>query len=123
MTMAQRTDTEVSPNPPAEAAATETHTASPLPAYRRPGFFQANPRARLLLVVAAILLVVGAIFAWRYFSSYESTDDAEVDGHLMPLSARISGYVSTVNVDDNQYVQAGAVLVETDPRDYQTSLD
>jgi membrane fusion protein, multidrug efflux system len=123
MTMAQRTDTEVSPNPPVEAAATETHAASPLPAYRRPGFFQANPRARLLLVVAAILLVVAAIFAWRYFSSYESTDDAEVDGHLMPLSARISGYVSTVNVDDNQYVQAGAVLVEIDPRDYQTALD
>ncbi|MGD0957648.1 MAG: HlyD family secretion protein [Candidatus Acidiferrales bacterium] len=122
--MAQRTEVETPTNPPAEtSSATETHSASPPPEYHRPGFFQANPRARLLLVIVAIVLVVGAIFAWRYFSSYESTDDAQVDGHLMPLSARISGYISKVNVDDNQYVQAGAVLVEIDPRDYQTALD
>ncbi len=54
---------------------------------------------------------------------YESTDDAEVDGHLMPLSARITGYVIKVNVDDNQYVDAGTVLAEIDPRDYQVALD
>jgi membrane fusion protein, multidrug efflux system len=122
--MAQRTEVETSTNPPAEtSSAAETRSASSPPEYHRPGFFRANPRARILLVIAAILLVVGAIFAWRYFSSYESTDDAQVDGHLMPLSTRISGYVSKVNVDDNQYVQSGAVLVEIDPRDYQTALD
>ncbi len=122
--MAQRTEVETSTNPPAEtSSAAETRSASPPPEYHRPGFFRANPRARLLLVIAAIVLLIGGIFAWRYFSSYESTDDAQVDGHLMPLSARISGYVSKVNVDDNQYVQAGAVLVEIDPRDYQTALD
>jgi membrane fusion protein, multidrug efflux system len=122
--MAQRTEVETPTSQPAEASSTtETHTASPPPEYHRPGFFQANPRARLLLIVAAIAVIVGGIFAWRYFSSYESTDDAEVDGHLQPLSARISGYVLKVNVDDNQFVHKGDVLVEIDPRDYQTALD
>ena len=77
----------------------------------------------MFLVIAALVLLVGGFFAYRYFSMYESTDDAEVDGHLMPLSARISGYVIKVNVDDNQYVTAGTVLAEIDPRDYQVALD
>jgi membrane fusion protein (multidrug efflux system) len=59
----------------------------------------------------------------RYFASYESTDDAQVDVHLYPVSARVSGYVVKVNVTDNQYVQQGAVLVEIDPRDYQVAVD
>ena len=126
--MAQRTEVETPTNQPAEASSatethSETHSASPPPEYRRPGFFQANPRAHIFLVIAAIVVIVGGIFAWRYFSSYESTDDAEVDGHLQPLSARISGYVLKVNVDDNQHVHKGDVLVEIDPRDYQTALD
>ncbi|HEX4002606.1 MAG TPA: efflux RND transporter periplasmic adaptor subunit [Candidatus Acidoferrales bacterium] len=126
--MPQRTEVETPTTQPEETSSatethSETHSASPPPEYHRRGFFQANPRARLYLVLAAIVLIVGGIFAWRYFSSYESTDDAEVDGHLMPLSARISGYVSVVNVDDNQDVHKGDVLVEIDPRDYQTALD
>ena len=126
--MAQRTEVETPTNQPAETSSgndthSETHSASPPPEYRRPGFFQANPRARIFLVIAAVVVIVGGIFAWRYFSSYESTDDAEVDGHLQPLSARISGYILKVNVDDNQHVHKGDVLVEIDPRDYQTALD
>ena len=77
----------------------------------------------MYLAITALVLLVGGFFAYRYFSMYESTDDAEVDGHLMPLSARISGYVIKVNVDDNQYVDAGTVLAEIDPRDYQVALD
>lgn len=77
----------------------------------------------MYIVVLILALLVGAFFAWRYFTSYESTDDAEVDGHLMPLSARISGYVNKVNVDDNQYVAAGTVLAEIDPRDFQVAVD
>ena len=74
-------------------------------------------------MIVALVLLVGGYFTYRYFSMYESTDDAEVDGHLMPLSARITGYVIKVNVDDNQYVDAGTVLAEIDPRDYQVALD
>ncbi|HUA02122.1 MAG TPA: HlyD family secretion protein [Candidatus Aquilonibacter sp.] len=126
--MAPRTEVETPTNQPAETSAAaethaETHSASPPPDYRRQGFLRGNPRARLFLIVAGIVVIVGGIFAWRYFSSYESTDDAEVDGHLMPLSTRISGYVLKVNVDDNQFVHKGDVLVVIDPRDYQTALD
>jgi len=126
--MAPRTEVETpAPAQPAETSSatethSETHSASPPPEYRRPGLL-ANPRARLFLIIVGIVVIVGGIFAWRYFSSYESTDDAEVDGHLQPLSARISGYVLNVNVDDNQSVHKGDVLVEIDPRDYQTALD
>jgi membrane fusion protein (multidrug efflux system) len=77
----------------------------------------------MFVIIAALILLVGGYFAWRYFSSYESTDDAQVDGHLMPLSTRISGYVLKVNVDDNQEVTAGYVLVEIDPRDYQVAVN
>ena len=70
------------------------------------------------------LLLVGGYFAYQYFASYESTDDAQVDGHLMPISARIPGYIIRVNVDDNQYVQQGAVcFAEIDPHDYQIALE
>jgi membrane fusion protein (multidrug efflux system) len=77
----------------------------------------------MFLAFAFLVLLVGSFLAYRYFSTYESTDDAEVDGHLMPLSARISGYILKVNVDDNQYVTAGTVLAEIDPRDYQVAMD
>jgi membrane fusion protein (multidrug efflux system) len=76
-----------------------------------------------LFLGIALVLLVGALFLWRYFSSYESTDDAQVDVHLYPVSARISGYVIAVNVGDNQYVEKGTVLVEIDPRDYQVAVE
>jgi membrane fusion protein (multidrug efflux system) len=122
--MAEKTTPDASPNAPAESAATpETQSPQPPPAARASEYLRERPRTRLFIIVAALVLLVGIFFAWRYFSSYESTDDAEVDGHVMPVSARISGYVSKVNVDDNQAVQAGAVLVEIDPRDYQVAVD
>ena len=63
-----------------------------------------------------------ASLLWHYFSGFESTDDAQVDVHLYPVSARISGYVQAVHVGDNQYVQEGATLVEIDPKDYQVAV-
>ncbi|HET8826010.1 MAG TPA: HlyD family secretion protein, partial [Terriglobales bacterium] len=51
--------------------------------------------------------------------SYESTDDAQIDGHLNPVSARVGGHVQKLMVDDNQYVQAGQALAQIDPRDYE----
>jgi len=75
----------------------------------------------VILIVVLVVLVVG-VFLWRYLSSYESTDDAQADVHLYPVSARISGYVVKVNVDDNQWVQKGTVLVEIDPKDYEVAV-
>jgi membrane fusion protein, multidrug efflux system len=79
-------------------------------------------RRNLIILIAALVVIVGGVLLWRYLSSYESTDDAQVDVHLYPVSARISGYVIKVNVDDNQYVQQGAVLVEIDPKDYEVAV-
>jgi len=67
-------------------------------------------------------LVVGGVFLWRYLSSYESTDDAQADVHLYPVSARVSGYVVRVNVDDNQWVEKGTLLVEIDPKDFEVAV-
>ena len=75
----------------------------------------------IILVVIVVLLVVG-LFLWRYLSSYESTDDAQADVHLYPVSARVSGYVVRVNVGDNQWVEKGTVLVEIDPTDYEVAV-
>lgn len=79
-------------------------------------------RRNLIIVISAIVLIVAGVLLWRYLSSYESTDDAQADVHLYPVSARISGYVIRVNVDDNQWVNKGDVLVEIDPTDYQVAL-
>lgn len=124
--MAPRTDVQA-PSAPVETeandrAGSEVHSAAPPPPPRRK-ILPTGPRARLLLIILAIGVIVGAYFAWRYFASYESTDDAQVDGHLMPLSARISGYVSKVNVNDNQFVAAGTVLAEIDPHVYEIAVD
>jgi membrane fusion protein (multidrug efflux system) len=73
-------------------------------------------------VLVIIAVAVGGLFLWRYLSSYESTDDAQADVHLYPVSARVSGYVVKVNVDDNQWVEKGAVLVEIDPKDYEVAV-
>ncbi len=83
-----------------------------------------NRKSRKVLVISAIavIVVVASVFLWRYLSSYESTDDAQADVHLYPVSARISGYVIKVNVDDNQWVEKGTVLVEIDPKDYEVAV-
>jgi membrane fusion protein, multidrug efflux system len=79
-------------------------------------------RRNLLIVVAAAVVVISSLLLWRYLSSYESTDDAQADVHLYPVSSRVSGYVVKVNVADNQWVEKGTVLVEIDPADYQVAL-
>ena len=79
-------------------------------------------RRNLIFLIAAVAAVVAGLLLWRHFSSYESTDDAQADVHIYPVSARISGYVIRVNVNDNQWVNKGDVLVEIDPTDYQVAL-
>jgi membrane fusion protein (multidrug efflux system) len=73
----------------------------------------------MFLIIGVVVLVVVGFFLWRYFNSYESTDDAQIDGHLNPVSARISGHVEKLLVSDNQYVQVGTPVAQIDPRDYE----
>ena len=87
------------------------------------GAFRRSPLAKLLALGVAVVLVVGGVLTWRYLSVRESTDDAQVDGHIYPVSARVGGTVVKVLVDDNQYVEAGTVLVELDTNDYRVALD
>ncbi|MFZ0284495.1 MAG: HlyD family secretion protein [Terriglobales bacterium] len=89
---------------------------------RVPRYARSKNRRNTLVVIIVLVLIVGGVFLWRYLSSYESTDDAQVDVHLYPVSARISGYVIKVNVGDNQWVQKGDVLVEIDPKDYEVAV-
>ena len=85
--------------------------------YKRRSALLSNPRTKWFLIIAALVILVGVFFLWRYLSSYESTDDAQIDGHINSVSARVSGHVLKLNVDDNQYVEKGTVLVEIDPAD------
>lgn len=89
---------------------------------RRRAALLRSPRAKLVLVLIIAALLAGAIALWRYFASYESTDDAQIDGHINSVSARVSGHVIKLNVEDNQYVEKGTVLVEIDPTDYQVAV-
>jgi membrane fusion protein, multidrug efflux system len=114
-------DQETAKSPESSSSPTRnTPTESPTP----PPVVYPSRRShkRLILGAVAVLVVIGGIFLWRYFSGFESTDDAQVDVHLYPVSARISGYVQAVHVGDNQYVQEGATLVEIDPKDYQVAV-
>ena len=113
--------------PPAEVSRPDAGPTMPLPATEK-DFHTRPPRAqssifRIGLAIGVVVLLVVGIFVYRYVTSYESTDDAQVDGHVNSISARISGHVIKLNVDDNQYVQAGTVLVEIDPADYQVAYE
>jgi len=76
-----------------------------------------------IAVVVLIALVIGGFMYWSYASVRESTDDAQIDGHIYPVSAMIDGTISDVLVENNQFVQAGAVLGHIDPRYYQAAVD
>jgi membrane fusion protein (multidrug efflux system) len=85
------------------------------PLYKRP----------LVIYPAALLLIIGLIFGVRYYLhaiSHESTDDAFIDGHIIRISPKVSGYVVKLLITDNQHVNAGDLLLEIDPRDYEARL-
>jgi membrane fusion protein, multidrug efflux system len=79
-------------------------------------------RRRFIVIGVIALLVVGALLFWWHSTYYEDTDDAQVNGHLIQISSRIAGQVIKVNVDENQSVNKGDVLVELDPKDFQVAV-
>ena len=114
-------------NPPATPPDQAEPRTKPLPAterdFRSRVSRTASPGFRIAIIIGVVILLVVGFFVYRYVTSYESTDDAEVDGHINSISARISGHVIKLNVQDNQYAQAGTVLVEIDPADYQVAYE
>ncbi|HKN17032.1 MAG TPA: HlyD family secretion protein [Candidatus Sulfotelmatobacter sp.] len=116
--------TQSPPAAPPDQAETRN---KPLPAterdFRTRPSRTASPGFRIAIIIGVVVLLVVGFFVYRYVSSYEDTDDAEIDGHINSISARITGHVARLDIVDNQYVEAGTVLVEIDPTDYQVAFD
>jgi membrane fusion protein (multidrug efflux system) len=83
----------------------------------------ANPKTRRLLLAGGLVVLAVLVSLFLYFRNRESTDDAQVDGHITAISSKVYGRVAEVLVNDNQEVKAGQILVKLDPRDYQAALD
>jgi membrane fusion protein (multidrug efflux system) len=95
------------------------HNASPLRSESKPGKQSKIRRKRILIFAALIVVVVaGCYFAWNAFQ-YEDTDDAQIDGHVMPLSPRVNGHIQAVYVNEGQLVHAGEAMMTIDAEDYK----
>src|ERR1700712_2018617 len=82
-------------------------------------------KRKFVLPIVLVLVLLGAFWAfkqWSYGRAHESTDDAAVDGHLVPVLAKVSGYVQTVTVSDNDHVRADSLLVQIDPSEYRVRV-
>ena len=86
------------------------------------GFFRKHPAAKPVVALAAIVVLLLVGWFWWDSRRWESTDDAQIDGYIYPVSARVSGQVIKVSYDDGQVVHRGDVLVQVDPKDYQVAL-
>ena len=78
-------------------------------------------RTLMLAAIALVLIASAGGWYWRSMGS-ESTDNAQIDGFIYPISSRVSGHVSRVMVTENQYVEAGTVLAQLDPKDYEVAI-
>src|SRR5258708_29586032 len=84
-----------------------------------------NTRGRIvvgLVIIAALIGLGWGAKQWLYGRSHESTDNAQVDAHLVPVLAKVSGYVTAVTVGDNQRVGSDSMLVRIDEREYAVKL-
>lgn len=118
---ARRLQAVESPARPSQAAEDQEKSREEEDAAARTA--QRKSRLKRIAPLVLVVAVVGALLWWLHSRQYEDTDDAQVDGHISQIGSRIAGYVTAVHVEDNQEVQAGQVLVEIDPRDYQVALD
>lgn len=82
-----------------------------------------NPKVRRILTIAGALVLALVVGLYLYYRDRESTDDAQVDSHITPIAAKISGRVEKVLVRDNEPVKAGQLLVQIDPNDYTAALN
>lgn len=89
----------------------------------RRGLFQRHPAAKPIVFLLAIVAVVLVAWFWWESRQWEDTDDAQVDGYIYSISARVNGYVVKVNYNDGQMVHKGDVLVVIDPTDYNVALE
>ncbi|MGD0478516.1 MAG: HlyD family secretion protein [Terracidiphilus sp.] len=99
------------PTPEPNESAAETEIEAP------------QSRRRGILIVAVVVVVIVALVVWWRSTYSEDTDDAQVNGHLIQVSARINGEVLKVDVEENQFVKKGDPIAELDPSDYQVAVE
>ncbi len=87
------------------------------------GLFERKPWLSTLLRVLVVVAIIAAVIFWWQSRKFEDTDDAQIDGHIYPVSARVGGHVTKVNVEEGQFVKAGTVLVEIDDSDYKVAVE
>jgi membrane fusion protein (multidrug efflux system) len=120
--VAEQNPQSQTPAAPSQPTAGQAAAAGGESRYQRRKALLANPRTKWILIIVGLVLLVGIFLLFQYLSSYEATDDAQIDGHVNSVSARVSGHVVKLNVEDNQYVEKGTVLVEIDPADYEVAV-
>jgi membrane fusion protein (multidrug efflux system) len=84
---------------------------------------QPRSRRRGIIIIVIAVIAVAALAFWWHSTFYEDTDDAQISGHLIQVSARIQGQVLHVDVQENQVVKKGDPIAELDPRDYQVAVE
>ena len=104
-------DPTPTPTPEPNESAAETEIEAP------------RSRRKGLIIVGILVVALVALGIWWHSTFSEDTDDAQVNGHLIQVSARVSGQVLKVDVQENQIVKAGDPIVELDPRDYQVAVE
>ncbi len=124
--MTRSVETELVDSPQHEGPRTAAEVAAferPAPDSKTPSGGRRWGRRFLTLIVAAIAIAAASLW-WLHSMNFEATDDAQIEGHLDLVSSRVSGTVTYINprVENNQFVEAGTLLLELDPRDYEAEL-
>src|SRR3954470_11520371 len=115
------TATEQSVEPRTEAQAPQTGD----PVRRTPAAAPPSSKRKFVLPIVGLLVLLGIAWGvkkWIYGRSHETTDNAQVDGHIIPVLAKVGGYVQAVNVRENDAVKEGQVLVQIDPSEYRVRV-
>lgn len=128
--MARKADTEIEKNTQQGTETSTLEERTSIQADQEDGAVErpergsrAKSRKILPIIIVIAVLVLLGVLAWRHYATWVSTDDAEVEGYIYPISSRISGHVMKVTVNNTEYVDKGTVLVQLDPTDYQVSVD
>jgi membrane fusion protein (multidrug efflux system) len=104
-------------------AEAEDRTGARIPQDNEPAALPQRKNRWVFVLIPIILIIAGYLIYQAFFAYRESTDDAQIDGHINPVAAKVSGHVVAINVEDNQFVKAGTVIVQIDPRDYKVALE
>jgi membrane fusion protein (multidrug efflux system) len=107
----------------AEAPAAAPKATKPAERQPEPPKARKSPLRLVIILLVLAAAIAGAVLWWIHSGTYEETDDAQVNAHLSAISSRVAGTVTAVYVEENQFVKAGQVIAELDPRDYQNALD